>query len=69
MSAALWNVSRFGVPPSIGITYTSVLPVYWPLNAIHLPSGEIDGLVSSPGEVVSRRAIPPLRSTIQMSWA
>src|SRR6185436_19702032 len=44
-SAPGCHVSRFGSPPSAGTTYTSTLPAYSPLKAIHLPSGEKCGLV------------------------
>src|SRR6185503_7095574 len=40
MSAPGCQVSRCGSPPSAGTTYTSKLPAYSPLNAIHRPSGE-----------------------------
>src|SRR5689334_349831 len=39
-SAPGCHVSRLGSPPSDETTYTSTLPAYSPLNAIHLPSGE-----------------------------
>ena len=42
-SCAGCHVSRFGVPPSTGITYTSTLPSYCPVKAIHWPSGENTG--------------------------
>src|SRR5690606_21541663 len=67
MSAPGCHVSRFGSPPSIGSTYTSVLPPYWALNATVLPSGENAGFVSCPWKLVRRRAAPPSRPTIQMS--
>src|SRR5262245_27632446 len=63
------QVSRFGSPPSAGTTYTSVLPLYSALNAIHLPSGENFGFVVAPWKLVSRRAMPPARSTVQMLLA
>src|SRR5204862_7356479 len=63
------HVSRLGSPPSAETTYTSRLPAYSPLNAIHLPSGENRGLLAWPWKLVSRRASPPARGTIQMFWA
>ena len=69
LSAPGCHVSRFGSPPSAGTTYTSVLPEYSPLNAIHFPSGEKCGLVVSPWKLVRRRATPPARSTLQMLLA
>src|ERR1700687_4560996 len=64
-----WNVSRFGSPPSADITYTSGLPSYSPVKAIHLPSGENLGKTSSPTWEVSRRAAPPSREEIHRSPA
>src|SRR3970282_763342 len=55
------HVSRRGSPPSAGITYTSVLPAYSALNAIHCPSGEKCGFEVWPWKLVSRRATPPFR--------
>src|SRR2546426_1095210 len=43
-SAPGCHVKRFGSPPSAGTTYTSRLPAYSPLKAIHFPSGEKCGL-------------------------
>src|SRR5262245_16516974 len=63
------HVSRRGSPPSAETTYTSALPAYSPLNAIHLPSGEKRGLLACPWKLVSRRASPPARGTIQRFWA
>src|SRR5262245_28786147 len=63
------HVSRRGSPPSAETTYTSRLPAYSPLNAIHLPSGEKRGLPACPWKLVSRRASPPARGTIQMFCA
>src|SRR5215210_4464653 len=45
LSAPGCHVSRFGSPPSVATTYTSVLPAYSALNAISCPSGEKCGLV------------------------
>ena len=63
------HVSRFGSPPSAETTYTSTFPAYSALNAIDLPSGEKCGFDDSPWKLVSRRAVPPARSTIQMLFA
>src|SRR6185369_12226423 len=63
------HVSRLGSPPSAETTYTSALPAYSPLNAMRLPSGENLGLLAWPWKLVSRRASPPARGTIQMFWA
>src|SRR5574337_108134 len=60
-----WKVRRLASPPDAGITYTSVLPRYWPVKAIHFPSGEKRGMMSKPGSVVSRWAVPPARFTSQ----
>jgi hypothetical protein len=49
--------------------YTSVFPAYSALNAIHFPSGEKCGLDVCPWKLVTRRAMPPARSTIQMLLA
>jgi hypothetical protein len=49
--------------------YTSKLPAYSPLKAIHLPSGEKCGLVVCPWKLVRRRALPPLRGTTQILFA
>ena len=46
-----------------------MLPLYSALNAIDLPSGENFGLVVAPWKLVSRRARPPARSTVQMLLA
>src|SRR5262249_10671014 len=59
----------FGSPPSAATTYTSVLPAYSPLNAIQFPSGEKCGFEVWPWKLVSRRALPPARSTTQMLLA
>jgi len=61
------HVSRFGSPPSSGITYTSVGPSYVAENAIVCPSGEIAARVSSPRCDVSRWATPPASGTRQRS--
>src|SRR6266513_2698266 len=58
------QVSRFGSPPSDGMTNTSTFPSYWPVNAIHFPSGENTGNRSCP-PVVNCRASPPSRGTLQ----
>src|SRR5688500_11557414 len=42
------HVKLFGSPPSLGTRYTSKLPAYSPLKAIHLPSGEKCGLTVCP---------------------
>src|SRR5262249_19989356 len=63
------QVSRFGSPPSADTTYTSRLPSYSSLNATQRPSGEKRGLPARPWKLVSRRASPPARGTIQMFWA
>jgi hypothetical protein len=52
-------VSWRGTPPLEGITYTCSSPSYWPVNAIHAPSGENFGNTSMPGDAVSRVAVPP----------
>src|SRR5208283_818185 len=57
------HVSRFGVPPAAGMTYTSVFPSYCPLKAICVPSGEKTAFPSWP-PVVSCRATPPSRGTL-----
>ena len=46
-----------------------MLPPYSALNATHFPSGESFGFCVSPWKLVSRRAVPPARSTIQMLFA
>src|ERR1041385_3312025 len=63
------HVSRLGSPPPPETTYTSALPAYSPLNAIHLPSGEKRGFEACPWKLVSLRASPPARGTIQMFCA
>src|SRR5579872_2148463 len=69
VSAPGCQVRRFGSPPSDETTYTSTLPAYSPLNAIHFPSGEKCGFVVRPWKLVRRRATPPPRSTTQMLLA
>src|SRR2546427_10185867 len=69
LSAPGCQVSRFGSPPSAGTTYTSRLPAYSPLNAIHFPSGEKCGFEVWPWKLVIRRAMPPARGTVQMFCA
>src|SRR3569833_1838643 len=59
------NVSRRAVPPADGMTYTSRLPWYSPVNAIHRPSGENRGMTSRPSSAVNRVAAPPERDTDQ----
>src|SRR3982750_2542297 len=49
--------------------YTSRLPAYSPLNAIHFPSGEKWGFNVCPWKLVKRRALPPERGTVQMLLA
>src|SRR5688572_16930534 len=66
MSEPGCHVSRCGSPPRAATTYTSVLPAYCPLNATCAPSGDSCGFDASPAKLVSRRASPPARSTIQM---
>ena len=51
------------------MTYTSVLPPYWPEKATHRPSALNAGSVSAPSELVSRVASPPSRPTIHRSLA
>ena len=63
------HVRRVGSPPSEGTTYTSTLPPYSPLKATLRPSGENFGFVVWPWKLVSRRAVPPARSTTQMLLA
>src|SRR5260370_27778496 len=63
ISGAGCQVRRFGSPPSAGMTNTSTLPSYWPVNAIHFPSGENTGNPSCP-PVVNCRASPPSRGTL-----
>src|SRR6267378_629393 len=67
--SARGTCSIFGVPPSAGMTYTSGLPSYSPVKAIHFPSGENLGKTSSPIWEVSRRAEPPSREEIHRSPA
>jgi hypothetical protein len=43
-----------------------VLPLYAALKAMVRPSGENFGFVVVPWKLVSRRAVPPARSTSQM---
>src|SRR6266481_3121031 len=69
MSFDGWKVSRFGSPPSADMTYTSGLPSYSPVKAIHFPSGENFGNTSSPTWEVRRRAVPPSREEIHRSPA
>src|SRR5512132_4281015 len=69
VSAPGCQVSRLGSPPSALTTYTSRLPAYSPLNAIHFPSGEKCGFEVCPGKLVIRRARPPARGTTQMFCA
>ena len=64
-----WKVIRLGVPPSEGITYTSLLPSYSAVNAIHFPSLEKRGSDSLPTPLVRRWASPPLREAFQRSLA
>jgi len=66
-SGAGCQVRRLGSPPSAGITNTSTLPSYSPVKAMRVPSGENDGLVSTPGPAVSLRAVPPSRGTLHRS--
>ena len=68
-SSAGCHVSRSGCPPVAGMTYTSVLPPYWPEKATHRPSALNAGSVSAPSELVSRVASPPSRATSQRSLA
>src|SRR4051794_25668051 len=68
-SAPGCHVRRFGSPPSAATTYTSRLPAYSALNAIHFPSGEKCGFDVTPWKLVMRRALPPLRGTVQMLFA
>src|SRR3982751_1451604 len=49
--------------------YTSRLPAYSPLNAIHFPSGEKWGFNVCPWKLVKRRALPPERGTVQILFA
>ena len=63
------QVSRFGSPPSTGMTYTSVFPSYWAVNAIHFPSGEKWGRFSAPSLLVNLMASPPFLPTLQRSLA
>src|SRR5262249_25513200 len=55
--------------PEAGTTKTSVLPSYWPVNAICVPSGEKIALVSKPTPVVNRVASPPSRGATHRSPA
>src|SRR5260370_39215702 len=48
VSAPGCQVKRFGSPPSAATTYTSKLPAYSPLNAIHFPSVEKCGVEVCP---------------------
>ena len=57
------HVSRRGLPPSSGMTYTSVGPSYVAENATVWPSGESAARVSSPKCDVSRCASPPASGT------
>src|SRR5207253_5230695 len=63
------NVSRFGTPPAVGTTNTSVLPSYRPVKAIIDPSGENFGPASTPGCDVRRRTFVPSRLATQRSFA
>ena len=45
------------------MTYTSVLPSYWPVKASHFPSGENRANISFPSWLVSLRATPPPADT------
>ena len=63
------QVSRLGSPPSTGTRYTDSVPAYFPEKATHRPSGDNFGSAVSPWKLVSRRASPPVRSTIQMLLA
>ena len=58
LPTSLWKVSCRGEPPSTGMTYTWRVPLYWPVKAIDLQSGENLGASSSPSPEVSRRAGP-----------
>jgi len=58
------HVRRFGTPPWAGITYTSVLPSYWPVKANCFPSGEKRANISNPASLVRRRATPPVAGTV-----
>src|SRR5712691_12679260 len=69
VSAPGCHVRRRGSPPSAATTYTSKLPAYSPLKAIHFPSGEKCGFVVWPWKLVTRRATPPARGTTQMFCA
>src|SRR5271156_6845072 len=64
-----WNVIRFGTPPWAGTVKTSTLPSYSAVKAIWEPSGENFGFVFKPAPAVSRLASPPLRGTLQSSFA
>jgi hypothetical protein len=64
-----WLVSRVGAPPVTGMVYTSVLPSYWALNAMVVPSGPNTGFDSTPRSVVSRRGFAPLASATHRSSA
>src|SRR6185437_16860217 len=68
-SAPGCHVRRFGSPPCAGTTYTSTLPSYSALNASRRPSGENFGFSVVPWKLVTRRAVPPDRSTVQMLFA
>jgi hypothetical protein len=46
-----------------------VLPSYWPVKAIRLPSGEKRANISKPLWPVSLRATPPLPLTVYRSPA
>ena len=50
-----------------GMTYTCSSPSYWPVNAIHLPSGEYFANTSSPGCDVRRTAVPPVAGAVHRS--
>ena len=63
------KVIRLGTPPAAGMRYTSVLPSYWPVKAMDLPSGENRANISKPSWLVSLRATPPSASTLYRSPA
>src|SRR5512138_158443 len=69
ISAPGCQVNRCGSPPSAETTYTSKLPAYSPLKAIHFPSGEKCGFAVCPWKLVSLLAAPPPRATTQMLFA
>src|SRR3984957_2409476 len=66
-AAAGNHVSCRGMPPSADTTYTCGDPLRSEVNAIHFPSGEKCGSLSTAGVLVIRTASPPCLPTTQIS--